>query len=102
MRARGSEGLARVAQSLDPKRPLRQGFALVRAGGALVRSVDQARDAGAVVLTFADGDVAAQIGDVGGKGTLPPSSPPPERPPTRPAKTKAAASPPTKQQDLFG
>ncbi len=80
----------RLLASLDPKLPLQRGFALVTAAdGAIVRSADAARAAGQVVLGFADGEVAAAIGE--GAAAAP---------------SRKVASPPrartTPQGDLFG
>ena len=81
-----------VLRSLDPKAPLKRGYALVFGpGGELVRSADAARVAGRLKLEFADGHVAASTGD----------APPP--PPAKPRKTPAASPKPSpKQDDLFG
>lgn len=53
----------RLAVSLDPKRPLSKGYALVMDGDRLVPSAADARAAGQVTLKFADGDVGASISD---------------------------------------
>lgn len=53
----------RLAVSLDPKRPLSKGYALVMDGDRLVPSAAAARAAGHVALRFADGDVGADISD---------------------------------------
>ena len=65
--ARGRERLAalwRLADLAHPEKPLQRGFVRVtdRTGRTLVHAAD-ARNAGAVDLHFADGRVAAQIGD---------------------------------------
>ncbi|NJC34548.1 exodeoxyribonuclease VII large subunit [Sphingomonas jejuensis] len=52
--------LSRLLASLDPDRPLARGFARVMARGALISSAGQARDAGAMLLHFADGEVAVR------------------------------------------
>ena len=71
--ARGQERLAalwRLAELAHPERPLQRGFVRVtdRAGKTLVHAAD-ARAAGAVDLHFADGRVAAHIGE--GTGPVP-------------------------------
>ncbi len=71
--ARGRERLAalwRLAELAHPERPLQRGFVRVtdRSGKTLVHAAD-ARAAGAVDLHFADGRVAAHIGD--GMGPVP-------------------------------
>jgi exodeoxyribonuclease VII large subunit len=53
--------LSRLLLSLDPDAPLGRGFARVMAGDRLVRTVTQARAAGAVTLRFGDGEVGATI-----------------------------------------
>ncbi len=59
--------LWRVAQSLHPDLPLKRGYARVgKPSGGVVTSADAARKAGALVLTFADGDVAARVERSGG------------------------------------
>jgi len=62
--------LWRLAELAHPERPLQRGFARVtdRAGKTLVHAAD-ARAAGAIDLHFADGRVAAQVGD--GNGPTP-------------------------------
>jgi len=81
-----------MLRSLDPKAPLKRGYALVFGpGDALVRSADAARAAGGVTLEFSDGRVAASIGD----------APPPAPAPRKPARKSAPPANP-KQDDLFG
>ncbi|QDP19743.1 exodeoxyribonuclease VII large subunit [Sphingomonas xanthus] len=68
--ARGHEKLLslwRLAELAHPERPLQRGFVRVtdRAGKTLVHAAD-ARAAGAIDLHFADGRVAAQVGDLVG------------------------------------
>lgn len=80
----------RLLSSLDPKLPLQRGFALVTAAdGTIVRSAATARTVGQVTLGFADGEVAATVGE-GGTVT----------PPRKPAPPLRARSGP--QADLFG
>jgi len=82
-----------MLRSLDPKAPLKRGYALVFGPeGELVRSADAARVAGGLSLEFADGRVAASIGDA-----APPLPPAPRKPARKPP---PPASP--KQDDLFG
>ncbi|MBT2186223.1 exodeoxyribonuclease VII large subunit [Sphingobium nicotianae] len=57
------DGLARLAQSLNPDAPLKRGFARVMAGDRLIRTAREARVAGAVTLKFADGETAATISE---------------------------------------
>ncbi|MET0137036.1 MAG: exodeoxyribonuclease VII large subunit, partial [Sphingobium sp.] len=90
----GLEALRRVLTSLDPQLPLQRGFALVRAGDHIVRSAGEAARAGHVTLTFADGDVGAQVTD--GATGAPASSPRPRTRSSAPAPAGAA------QIDLFG
>ena len=71
--ARANEKLAslwRLAELAHPERPLQRGFVRVtdRSGRTLIHAAD-ARQAGAVDLHFADGRVAAHIGD--GAGPVP-------------------------------
>ncbi len=81
-----------MLSALDPKAPLKRGYALVFGpGGDLVRSADAARSAGGLTLEFADGQVAASTGD---------APPPPSAPRKQPRKSPPPASP--KQDDLFG
>ena len=55
--------LWRVAQSLNPDLVLKRGYARVgTATGDVISSAAQARKAGALVLTFADGTIEAQVG----------------------------------------
>ena len=56
--------LWRVAQSLNPDLVLKRGYARVgTAAGDVISSATQARKAGSLVLTFADGAVEAQVGE---------------------------------------
>jgi exodeoxyribonuclease VII large subunit len=85
--------LWRLAELAHPERPLQRGFVRVtdRAGKTLVHAAD-ARAAGAVDLHFADGRVAAHIGD----GT----GPTPFRPARR-VERKSSSSYPPGQPGLF-
>ncbi len=55
--------VGRLLQSLDPKRLLDKGYALVLADGQVVTSAADARAAGAVTLVFHDGETGAITGD---------------------------------------
>ncbi len=57
------DALSRLFQSLDPDAPLKRGFARVMAGDRLVRSREEARAAGRVMLHFSDGAIVAAVGD---------------------------------------
>jgi exodeoxyribonuclease VII large subunit len=99
-RATAFDRLSRLFVSVNPDLPLQRGFARVMAGDRLVKTVADARAAGAVSLHFADGAIAAAI-----EGGSPP--PPLEKPPgqaisasSRPAR-KAQEGGETRQQDLF-
>ena len=94
--ARGRERLAslwRLAELAHPERPLQRGFVRVtdRSGKTLVHAAD-ARAAGAVDLHFADGRVAAHIGD--GTGPVPFR-------PARRVERKGSSSYPPGQPGLF-
>lgn len=91
------EATWRLALSLDPRRPLSKGFALVTAGDRVIASAAAARGTEHMTLTFHDGAVAVSRGDGvepgGASGlSLPPSKP--KRAP-RPARTEPD------QDDLF-
>ncbi|HEX7874970.1 MAG TPA: exodeoxyribonuclease VII large subunit [Sphingobium sp.] len=99
-RATAFDRLSRLFVSLNPDLPLQRGFARVMAGGALVRSVVDAKRAGAVTLHFADGPVGATID--GGQASPPLEKPRPEAisPVSRgPRKTREGQE--SGQQDLF-
>jgi exodeoxyribonuclease VII large subunit len=87
--------LWRLAVSLDPRRPLAQGFAMVTAGGRLVKSVAQAQAAGTVTLRFADGETGAVVG--GGVEKARPVDISERKPAPRKSRETATAG----QQDLF-
>jgi len=94
---RGRERLAslwRLAELAHPERPLQRGFVRVtdRAGKTLVHAA-AARAAGAIDLHFADGRVAAQVGDG--------AAPRPFRPAKR-VERKAGGPYLPGQADLFG
>ena len=85
------DSLSRLASSLHPEAPLKRGFARVTDGtGKTVLNVGAAKDAGAVNLRFADGEVGANVG-----GAVTATTPKP-----RPNPRKPVAA--TSQQDLFG
>ncbi|MDQ4420517.1 exodeoxyribonuclease VII large subunit [Sphingobium sp. DEHP117] len=88
----------RLALSLDPRRPLSKGFALVSAGEQVLTSASAARAAGAMRLTFHDGalDVIAQEGVESAALTRLSQ---PQKPARKNPRTESAA---TTQQDLFG
>ncbi len=76
------DALWRLATSLDPRRLLAQGFAIVTAAdGRVLTGAAAARGAVHLSLAFADGDVAVTV-DAGGSGDAPsrPSPPLPRRP----------------------
>ena len=69
-----SEGLWRLATSLDPRRMLARGYAMVRDGqGAVLTSAAAARAAHGLSLGFVDGDVAVTVTD--GAAPAAPSQP---------------------------
>lgn len=92
------EATWRLALSLDPRRPLAKGFALVTAGEQVVTGAAAARAARHMTLTFHDGTVAVSTGDgVEPEGAMGLSSDPTKRGrPSRPAR-----SAPVAQDDLF-
>lgn len=53
----------RLALSLDPRRPLAQGFALVTAGGNVLTTSAMARAAGDMTLRFQDGAIDVSVQD---------------------------------------
>ncbi len=61
--------LARLVQSLDPRRPLSRGYAWVtkRPSGRMAGNADAARAAGALTLQFADGTVDVRVERGGGR-----------------------------------
>lgn len=83
----------RLAQSLDPDRPLSRGFARVMTGDQLVKDTVAARAAGNVTLKFADGTVSATV--EGAASEPRPIAPTPKAAPKRPDPA------PKNQQDLF-
>ncbi len=87
----------RLALSLDPRRPLSKGFALVTAGGHVLTSAAAAHAAGEMTLTFQDGSVAVSTG-----GGVEPGEPIGLSSPAKPARRPArAAQTDRTQQDLF-
>lgn len=91
------EATWRLALSLDPRRPLSRGFALVTAGERVLTSAAAAGQAGHMTLTFQDGSIAVSTGDgvepAPTKGLSSPGKPARRAP--RPATGGQA------QQDLF-
>ncbi|MFM6853383.1 MAG: exodeoxyribonuclease VII large subunit [Sphingopyxis sp.] len=65
-----ADGLWRLALSLDPRRMLSRGYAMVTdANGRVLTCAADARGAGRLTLGFADGAVLARVeGDAGGAG----------------------------------
>ncbi|MHB9881012.1 exodeoxyribonuclease VII large subunit [Pacificimonas sp. ICDLI1SI03] len=92
--------LSRVLTSLDPRGPLKRGFALVEtADGGVITSAAAAEVAGRVRLHFADASVDAVIGGDGSSGTAKtPTGPKPAGKASSSAKPKAKAP---GQPDLF-
>jgi len=89
--------LDKLRQSLNPRRPMELGFALVRkADGTIVRTSAALALGDHVSLQFADGEREAVIGDEGPA----PSSAPPVRSPPAPPRPKPVP-PKTDQGDLF-
>ncbi|MCB2015192.1 MAG: exodeoxyribonuclease VII large subunit [Sphingobium sp.] len=91
------ESTWRLALSLDPRRPLAKGFALVTAGDKVIMSAGDARAAGAMRLTFQDGSL--EVSATNGVETAPAkrlSSPPKRK--ERPVRSGLSG---VAQQDLF-
>ena len=86
--------LWRLAELAHPERPLQRGFVRVtdRSGKTIIHAAE-ARSAGSIDLHFADGRVAAHIGDNAG--------PVPFRPARRVEKKDETAYPPGRQPGLF-
>ena len=85
------DSVSRLASSLHPEAPLKRGFARVTdEAGKTVMNVGAAKDAGAVNLRFADGEVGANVAEAR-------STPAPK---PKPKARKPATA--TSQQDLFG
>ncbi|WP_176592350.1 exodeoxyribonuclease VII large subunit [Sphingobium sp. EM0848] len=96
-RATAFDRVSRLFTSVNPDLPLARGFARVMAGDRLVKSVVEARAAGAVSLHFRDGAVGAII--EGGTPLEKPSAEAistPSRPPRKPREGRESG-----QQDLF-
>ncbi len=91
--------LEKLRQSLNPRRPLDMGFALVRkADRSIVRSAASLGPGDWVSLQFGDGDRNALIDDSAPPAVTPSASPAPQ--PPRPARPKATTPKPD-QGDLF-
>lgn len=87
--------LDRVLRSLDPRGLLARGYALVMdRDGRLLATAAAARAAGALRLTFADGEVAASVTDGSVRAQVGPT-------PAAPPKTPRRAPPATGQGGLF-
>ena len=87
--------LEKLRRSLDPRRPLDLGFALVRrADRSIVRSSASLGPGDGVSLQFGDGDRNAVIDGGDAPAPLPPAL-------ARPARPKAATTPKADQGDLF-
>ena len=87
----------RLALSLDPRRPLSKGFALVTAGRQVVTSAASARAAGHMELTFQDGTIAVSTGSGVEPSPAKRLSSPPKKGPRAPGRATANQV----QQDLF-
>jgi len=91
------EATWRLALSLDPRRPLSRGFALVTAGDRVLTSAQAARAAGGMTLTFHDGSLAVSTGN-----GVEPAAEKALSSPARPARRgPRAATAEQGQQDLF-
>jgi exodeoxyribonuclease VII large subunit len=86
----------RLALSLDPRRPLERGFAMVSAHGRLVTGRVAAQEAGAMTLTFRDGAI-----DVSVTGGLEPHPHAALSPGPKPARRGSAKGDRPGQHDLF-
>ena len=89
----------RLALSLDPRRPLSKGFALVTAGDRVLASAAAARAAGAMTLTFHDGAIDVVSAAQGVEFAPPPRLSLPPKPARKPARPDSSGA---GQQDLFG
>lgn len=79
-RRRAVRSSAQLLASLGHRNVLARGYALVRGADAgLIRSAENAREAGDVIISFADGDVGARV------GTASDPAPPRPKPQPRPA-----------------
>lgn len=88
--ARRLDSLDKLRLSLDPKRPMRLGFALVtRTDGSIVRQGGSLASGEAVSLMFEDTTRQAVVDGEGGRVA------------PKPAPVKKAPAPPTQQGDLF-
>lgn len=94
--------LWRLALSLDPRRPLERGFAMVSARDdrRLLTGAQAARSAGALRLTFHDGTVDAMTGDASAPEGLEPSAVKALSSPSRPSRRSTRSE--GGQADLFG
>ncbi|PNQ00648.1 exodeoxyribonuclease VII large subunit [Sphingobium sp. SA916] len=96
-RATAFDRVSRLFTSVNPDLPLQRGFARVMAGDRLVKSVTEARSAGAVSLHFRDGAVGASID--GGTPLEKPAAEAISTPSRTPRKAREGQE--TGQQDLF-
>lgn len=72
------DSLWRLATSLDPRRLLARGYAMVSdASGRVLINADSARSARTLILGFADGDVPVVVNDGGGVSVDASPAPPP-------------------------
>ncbi len=91
------EATWRLALSLDPRRPLSQGFALVTAGPRVLTSAAMAREAMHMELTFHDGSIAVSAGS----GVEPAPAKALSSPPRKGRRVPDGAAASLAQQDLF-
>ncbi len=63
-----TSSLQRLLTALDPRRPLEQGYALVRSAGGIMRRAAEAHTDEGIEIEFVDGTVAAQVKSVKRKG----------------------------------
>ncbi|NCP10343.1 MAG: exodeoxyribonuclease VII large subunit [Sphingomonadales bacterium] len=102
---RDRDGLAaawRMLESLDPRRVLARGYAMVTDhAGKVIASASRARAAGAFALQFADGTVAVALDDAAAGASPPAATPSHAAGPKRPRKSAPGAPPPVRQDDLF-
>jgi exodeoxyribonuclease VII large subunit len=90
------EATWRLALSLDPRRPLERGFAMVSANGRLITGKGAAQDAGAMTLTFRDGSIDVAVSEGLEPNPIPALSSLPKR-----ARRNAGRGDKPGQHDLF-
>jgi exodeoxyribonuclease VII large subunit len=94
------DSLSRLFASVNPDLPLQRGFARVMAGARLIKTVTDARAAGAVSLHFADGAVGAVVeGGAPAKPLEKPQSQSISASPRAPRNSQQGGE--NRQQDLF-